>query len=390
MHHLQVAEEIYATEVSLSQGSALFRADLISAAEVAGVPQGFKPLKPLLSQDQWTQDWMELAWMTMPNAGGEHRIVAYVRSANVFAPNKPDSPLRSAGRHVYEGFHGQDVAGVTPDFDIQHDGSMDSLNSYGNLETIPPYEHNGQKYTMGRVFRGNVPDFYPDPEFVRMCEAQEVQPPVYVDTAWLLVGHVDETISFIKMSNPRGWGMAVNDAALAKKMLEDLVGQGHAGVIMFAGKKIYNDNNQEVLAEATIQQVLDDTEVMGESAKAVIEVDAQLTILRNETGITDAEIIRVPFLHEPAYGYSLAYQPGTVNGIYLSDTVFGAPTPHGPVINGVDPFQKQLQDEFGKHGITVQFIEDWDLYHRLSGEVHCGSNTKRALPTNGRWWESGR
>ena len=40
-----------------------------------------------------------------------------------------------------------------------------------------------------------------------------------------------------------------------------------------------------------------------------------------------------------------------------------------------------------KLGYTVDWIEDWDLYHRLSGEVHCGSNTKRALPAS-KWWES--
>ena len=54
-------------------------------------------------------------------------------------------------------------------------------------------------------------------------ESQAVQPPVYVDTSWLLVGHVDETISFVKTSSPRGWTILVNDPAMAKKMLQDAV-----------------------------------------------------------------------------------------------------------------------------------------------------------------------
>jgi protein-arginine deiminase len=126
---------------------------------------------------------------------------------------------------------------------------------------------------------------------------------------------------------------------------------------------------------------------MNESAKAVVEIDGQLATLKDQTGITDAEIIHIPFLHQPASGYSVAYQPGTVNGIYLSDTVFGPPKPHGPKINGTDIFEAQLIEAFSPYGITVHFIEDWDLYHRLDGEVHCGSNATRQVANY--WWESG-
>ena len=49
-----------------------------------------------------------------------------------------------------------------------------------------------------------------------------------------------------------------------------------------------------------------------------------------------------------------------------------------------------MSDAFAKHGITVHFIENWDLYHRLGGEVHCGTNAMREVPTDVKWWESGR
>jgi protein-arginine deiminase len=138
-----------------------------------------------------------------------------------------------------------------------------------------------------------------------------------------------------------------------------------------------------------VSAILADTEVMAESAKAVTEVGAQFDIVMAETGITMVDTIPVPFLHEPAWGYSLAYQPGTANGIYLADNGYGPPETHGPIIDGKDPFKEQLNAAFAKHGINVHYIENWDLYHRASGEVHCGSNTKRALPANGFWWESG-
>ena len=383
-HHLQKPVQTYVTDAGqFSPGSTVFRQDLKAATEAAGVPDG---MSEHAVGDQWTQDWMEIGWTSMPAPNGEqHTIDVFMRSVNVESGKK----LRQAGREVYAAFHGQDTAGLTPSYDPNHDGSMDSLNSYGNTETIPPYEYNGESYPMGRVFRGSVASFHPDPLMQKMLDAQAVQPILNVDTSWLLVGHVDETISFVKMDNARGWGMAVNDAAMAKKMLEDLVSQGQGGVLMFEGQKWYTDTGTEP-AQVTVQDVLNDTDVMGESAKAVVEVDGQMDVFKKEVGITDADVIPVPFLHWTAYGYSVAYQPGTVNGISLGDAHFGAPKTHGPIVNGKDPFAEQLETEFGKHGITIDWIEDWDLYHRLDGEVHCGSNTKRALPENAKWWESGR
>jgi protein-arginine deiminase len=45
-------------------------------------------------------------------------------------------------------------------------------------------------------------------------------------------------------------------------------------------------------------------------------------------------------------------------------------------------------DALAPHGVTVQFVEDWE-YHVGGGELHCGTNAARAIPT-AKWWESGR
>ena len=135
--------------------------------------------------------------------------------------------------------------------------------------------------------------------------------------------------------------------------------------------------------------MLADKEVMQSSAEAAVEVDAQLAILKKELGLAEDEIIRVPFLHTTYSGKSAAYQPGTVNGIYISDTRFGAPDPHGPIVNGKDIFKAGIAEPLQKLGITVDFIEDWDEYHLGIGEVHCGTNSTRKIPEV-RWWESGR
>jgi protein-arginine deiminase len=82
----------------------------------------------------------------------------------------------------------------------------------------------------------------------------------------------------------------------------------------------------------------------------------------------------------------MAWNPDIVNGIVLSDLDFGAPDPHGPDIGGVDFFRQYMQDQLAAHGITVHWIEDWYHLHLLYGEVHCGTNVLRQVPTL-KWWE---
>jgi protein-arginine deiminase len=75
--------------------------------------------------------------------------------------------------------------------------------------------------------------------------------------------------------------------------------------------------------------------------------------------------------------------------VYISDTHFGSPDPHGPIIDGKDIFKEAISAPLQELGITVDFIEDWDTYHLGVGEVHCGSNSTRQIP-EAKWWESGR
>jgi protein-arginine deiminase len=178
--------------------------------------------------------------------------------------------------------------------------------------------------------------------------------------------------------------MLVADPRLAKNMLDEQERSGNGSTRMFAGLYF----NQE-LAETSISAVLGNTEVMSASAEAVAEIDAQIAVLKRETGITDAELVHVPFLYSRDPDGLIAYQPATVNGTYLSDRDFAAPTPHGPVVGGRDIFETQLEQALSAVGHRVHFIETWDLYHTRNGEVHCGTNTTRRVPAI-NWWETGR
>jgi protein-arginine deiminase len=383
-HHLSAPQTLFATSFAGDPESTVMINDLTAGMTAAGL----SPMVKLAINDQWTQDLWEVTYTSMPAVGGPHVIYLYVRSANVENPKSTTNPLRSGGKVLFT-FRGKDI-GVVQQYDVKHSSDMDTLNSFGNLETVPPYTYNGQTYPLGRQFRGTASTFYPDPTVTKMFESQKVQPPVYIDTSWLLVGHVDETIAFVKAPTARGWTIAVNDPTLAKTMLQQASAGGNGAAKVFEGLKWLNDFGAEYSAETTIDGILADTAVMSQSATAAVEVANQIDTLKKETGITDAEILHLPFLHWSVDNFAVAYQVGTVNGISLGDAHYAAAEPHGPVINHKDIFKAQMETEFAKVGVTVHWVEDWDLYHRLDGEIHCGTNTTRQVPTTGHWWESGR
>ncbi len=369
-HHLDPPQRLYASFFS-DPASTDFTGDLQTAMNAAGIAT---PLFDLNVEDQWAQDLFETAYMSMPAVGGMQSIHVNIRSANSGRPS---------ARVVFVRLRGPDNAAIQ-----QSSGgsSADTLNSFGNTETIPPYTLNGVSYPLGRLFRGKTASYYPNVGMTTMFESQKVQPAVYVDTEFLLVGHVDETITFLRANTRRGWTIAVADPALARSMLQDQKNAGLGATRMFVGKQWYDGSS----AAVTITNLLADTDIMAASATAAAGIAAQLTIIKAETGITDAEILHLPILFEEVEGQMLAHMVGTANGISLGDAHYGMPDPHGPIINGADLFKTQAVTEFGKVNVTIHWIEDWDLYHALDGEAHCGSNTTRVIPTNVRWWESGR
>lgn len=64
-----------------------------------------------------------------------------------------------------------------------------------------------------------------------------------------------------------------------------------------------------------------------------------------------------------------------------------SPKPFGPVVAGKDLFEEHFRSTLVKDGLSVAFIDDWDTYHLLNGEVHCGTNTLRKADSATKWWE---
>jgi protein-arginine deiminase len=382
-HHLLPAEEVFVAN-SGSPGNRALRTDLATACKASSVPAPTE----IDDGDPWAQDFFETAFMSMPAPDGkQHAIRVNLRSANVYESSDTKSPLRPAGQVVFTSLRGKDSAGVQQ-FDREHSGQMDSLNSFGNLETVPPYTLGDKTYPFGRILRGKTTSFYPDKTFTKMLEGQAMQPAIDIDTSWLLVGHVDETLSFVKAKTPRGWVLLVDDPASGKALLEAEVAAGRGTTPMFVGKQWYDDRGRVSAADTTIEAVLADTDIMSASSEAAAEIAGQVKKLKAETGLTDAEIIRIPGLHTAMQGTSMAYLPGMVNGVYVADGHFVAPKPHGPLVLGKDIFEQAMIEKLAPLDIKVTFAEDWE-YHAGIGEVHCGTNTRRKIPET-KWWESGR
>jgi protein-arginine deiminase len=303
-------------------------------------------------------------------------------------------PDRSAGEVVFSHFLGPDVGAVQKHGEIEgRRGGGDhgySMNSFGNWEVIPPYEKDGVKYPLGRNLWGAIddPSEAPDPVFQDFYRAQRVQPEVNVDTSWLLVGHVDEFTSWVTTNTPRGWGMLIASPAKARQMLIDMQGQGQGAIKMFETKTHFDwATRKSKPAAVAIDAVLGNANLMAASQTSDQHIAEGLAILQKEIGLADDEITDMPFLIERTYGASLAYQPGTVNLLFVNGKAV-IPDPFGPVINGVDPFKADLVERLGAIGVEAHFADDWDTFHEGAGEVHCGTNASRTM--NLAWWETGR
>ncbi|MFG3498805.1 protein-arginine deiminase domain-containing protein [Streptomyces sp. NPDC047928] len=417
-HHLQQTQRLLVTQVrgddAYARTQRTFVRALDSEAKRAGIKGG--TLKFTEDDDPWTQDFVEPAYVSMAGPGGTPRSMrVMLRSAQ---------PDRTAGRQLF-GLRGRDVGVVQVSRVL---GSEEwTLNSMGNLETIPPYEHGGRSFPAGRIIMGERKDTGAKPAKAMrtLLAAQGMQDPLLLDTSWLHVGHVDEFVQFLPANTPRGWRVAIADPEAGLRLLRDAKAQGHGGTRMFSVKGALGIP----APKETIDQVLASRKLRDDNAMAARRIEANLAILQRETGVTDAEVVRVPALFTRGveegeegdrmpllrrlggsadtpdavrkYGQqrrlesaddrpgnavmTSAYVPGAVNGVVLGRDRYLAPRQWGPVIGGRDIFTDAVSTAYRKAGMRVSYIDDYYTYHLGMGEVHCGTNSLR--DTSQRWWK---
>ncbi|KAI4955872.1 hypothetical protein J4E91_000081 [Alternaria rosae] len=361
------------------------------------------------SDDVWAQDFMEPGFASMPGPDGPITLRIMIRSPQ---------DERVAGRQLFEYYRDTGIGAVQ-----QLGGARDEINSGGNIETIPPYEFNGTTWPAGRLILGNHGEqkHFMLPFF----QAQETQDPLLLDTDWLVIGHVDEFIQFIPVDSPRGWVVMVTDPMMSVEMLQQLKDNGYGSEHAFSRKndsQSFDNCTSDSACAAipvppiTISELLANENLMSVQKRCAERIEGNLQILKEATGITDDEIIRLPemfngdpfgdlsailfgnatngsTLGETSSGNATdelkvgALFPSVINGIVLTD--FGtyiAPNPWGPVVNGTDVLAEKLKSLYAGVGMNVIYIDDWNTHHNSGGEVHCGTNTVR--DTNNEWYSS--
>ncbi|KAF8446901.1 hypothetical protein BGX38DRAFT_1191828 [Terfezia claveryi] len=406
-HHLQKAVRIFTLGGNDTiPDQALFAENLSKQVKDAGITEPVHLFQH--SDDPWAQDFFEPGYTSFPGPGGKPIVLrTLIRSAQ---------PTRASGGQLLGELAARDVGIIETS-----DGSRSEVNSMGNLETIPPYSHNGKSFPAGRLLIGDWADQKMAWGVIGMLKAQKVQDPLFIDTDWLRAGHVDEIFQFLpdnsQTSNAtksgfRNWRLAVASPAYALSLLRKAqeAGHGHA-------KLVSRDNSfGAYIPPYTISSFLAKSEHVEINEAAWKRIQANLQKLQDETGLKKEEITYLPVLYENDnsfnegtfywnYNVTKFYGgdflspivkpvvpgklkvgpvlPCAINGLLLSDTSVVVPKQWGPLVGGKDIFEEAVREEYKKLGIKAGFLDDWTTQHEGGGDVHCGTNSLRE---GGKWW----
>jgi outer membrane protein OmpA-like peptidoglycan-associated protein len=374
--HLQVTEEIYVVEIPgfNTAPASPFMDGIQAAATAAGIT--LRRANGSVYGEQWIQDSMEVGYSQTPTHA--YSVVMNAINHRPLDPFAPDELL------------GKDYGLEQPPFNPP--ASPNTFDSTGNLEVSPPMIVAGKNFKLGRIFFGRGRPATPFNSNVKaFLTAQLIQKPFELDTDWLGVGHVDEIISFVPSAVGRPFRMILPSTLEAIRILTDLQNAGHGASTLFTGKA------HPEFGERSIDSILGDSTLMAGNTFCQSRLDGVEASLKTELGLNDNDIIKFPglFIEEASFpGVFAAHIPGMVNMLVItrpvfSDTQLVIPKPFGPVLSGIDQLEKDVLDKLTPLGYAVsqiRFVDDFEPYHVLLGEVHCGTNSKRnphAVP----WWE---
>jgi protein-arginine deiminase len=190
---------------------------------------------------------------------------------------------------------------------------------------------------------------------------------------------------------------------------------GHGGEIMHGGLPKLEWPYDERIDQRSTNEFLADEQFVGTNERAATKIQANLDVLKEKAGLTDADFVRIPALYTARgldYGMleteirstpdgpakdklvaelhamrdAVAEIPGTVNGLVLNAGRYVAPKTYGPTLNGKDVFATAIDKAFAGIGYQVTYANDLTSVHVSEGEIHCATNTLRASPAVG-WWK---
>ncbi|XP_013865011.1 protein-arginine deiminase type-2 isoform X2 [Austrofundulus limnaeus] len=318
--------------------------------------------------DRWMQDELEFGYIDSPHQG---------------FPVVLDSPRDGKLKDFpYETLLGPDFGYVTR---LAYNEKVSSLDSFGNLEVSPPVTVNGKEYPLGRIIIGVAfPTANKGRNMTKVVQdflwAQKVQEPIALFSDWLYVGHVDEFMTFVPAPDRKGFRLLLASPDAGYKLFRGLYNDGHGKAKLFDGLE-----NQEPV---TVEQILGDESLRAENNYVQSCIDWNRDVLKRELGLDDDDIIDLPILFKMELDNrefrAVAYYPDMVNMIVLGKNL-GVPKPFGPRVNGRCALEAEMCSLMGGLGLQCTFIDDFASYHKLLGEVHCGSNVRRK-PFDFKWW----
>jgi len=146
----------------------------------------------------------------------------------------------------------------------------------------------------------------------------------------------------------------------------------------------------ETPAVITVQEVLADTN-LNQINKVDVPTQTQTTIsnLSQADSGVNLNFVSVPTIYVGIDGLfatgrsGAAFTPGLANVQEIGSNLY-FPKQFGPRdAAGNDVFEKETLQKFP----NAVFVDDWNLYHRKTGEVHCSTAMKRQI-FNFNWWQN--
>ena len=269
------------------------------------------------------------------------------------------------------------------DFGVIHKGdfrgrSAEWIDWYGNLEVSPPVRANGRAFGSGRIYAGTQGERAMHPEVIKFLEAQGVQGPVLrLDTSWLVIGHVDETVSWVPSKVGTPYRMMVPSPRLAVKILRQAEKDAPGGILN-RGTKREGDKPGEF--ERPVAEALKDEGLMAAQELVQKKIDAVRRMLQDGLGVADADIVQIPVLFNSSddwyRGRYFAETVNMVNGLLVGSDYI-VPDPRGPLVGGKDVLLQAVKDRLEPLGCRVVPLDCFYPYHRGGGEIHCGTNATR-------------
>uniref|UniRef100_A0A667WMH3 protein-arginine deiminase n=1 Tax=Myripristis murdjan TaxID=586833 RepID=A0A667WMH3_9TELE len=312
--------------------------------------------------DRWMQDELEFGYIDSPH----HQFPVVLDSPR-------DGKLMN---FPYDVLLGPDFGYVER---VADNEDVSSLDSFGNLEVSPPVSVNGKNYPLGRIIIGVAfPTATQGRNMTKVVQdflwAQKVQEPIALFSDWLLVGHVDEFMTFVPAPDRKGFRLLLASPDAGYKLFRGLQNDGHGQAIMFEGKPFLRVSSET-----------SDENLQAENNYVQSCIDWNRDVLKRELGLDDEDIIDLPILFKLLEeNRAVAYYPDMVNMIVLGKNL-GIPKPFGPKVNGRCALEAEMCSLMEALGLSCTFIDDFSSYHKLLGEVHCGSNVRRES-FDFKWW----